>query len=124
MVNSENTLLRLDYKNLEVYKKGIDLVTEVYKLTKSFPKDEQFGIISQLRRASILIISNLAEGSARKSSTERKRFYEISRSSLVEVDSQLEIAKKLQLVSDIENEKLFILIEEVYKMLSSLISST
>ncbi|MBU1101087.1 MAG: four helix bundle protein [Bacteroidetes bacterium] len=117
-------MLRLNHKNLDVYKKGTDLVTEVYQLTRSFPKEEQFGLTSQLRRASISIISNLAEGSARKSSLERKRFYEISRSSLVEVDAQLEIAIKLNFLSQSDNEEVFVLIEEVFKMLSSLISNT
>lgn len=117
-------MLRLNHKNLEVYKKGSGLVAEVYQLTRSFPKEEQFGLTSQLRRASISIISNLAEGSARKSSLERKRYYEISRSSLVEVDSQLEIAIRLNFLTQSENEKVFLLIEEVFKMLSSLITKT
>ena len=82
-------MLKLAHKELDVWQKTINLITNVYKLTNSFPKDEQFGLTSQLRRASISIISNLSEGFARSSELETKRFFDIARASLVEVDTQI-----------------------------------
>ncbi|MEZ4688754.1 MAG: four helix bundle protein [Ignavibacteria bacterium] len=93
-------MLNLGHKKLEVWKLSIDLIKFIYKTTESFPKSELFGITSQLRRASVSIASNIAEGCARKSLQERKRFFEISRSSLVEVDTQLEICKELNYMSE------------------------
>lgn len=84
--------LKLAHKDLDVWKYAKQLVVEIYRITQSFPKEELFGLTNQLRRAAVSIVSNIAEGSARKSVNERKRFYEISRSSLVEIDSQLEIS--------------------------------
>jgi four helix bundle protein len=81
-------LLQLSHKNLEVYKVSLNLIKEVYKATASFPKEEQFVLISQIRRAAISVCSNIAEGASRTSKLEKKRFYEISRISLVEMDSQ------------------------------------
>jgi four helix bundle protein len=80
-------MLNLSHKDLEVYKISLLLVKEIYKLTRSYPKEEQFVLVTQLRRAAISVCSNLAEGAARKSGREKKRFYEISRSSLVEIDT-------------------------------------
>ena len=71
-----------------------------YNITENFPGSELFGVTNQLRRASVSIASNLAEGCARKSVIERKKFFEISRSSLVEVDTQLEISKELNFISE------------------------
>lgn len=92
-------MLNLNHKKLEVWKLSVDLIKLTYKTTESFPKSELFGVTNQLRRASVSIASNLAEGCARKSVIERKRFFEISRSSLVEVDTQLEICKELRFIS-------------------------
>ena len=85
-------MLNLSHKNLEVYKMSLKLIEEVYKATKSFPKEELYVLVSQIRRAAISICSNIAEGASRISKKEKKRFYEISRSSLVEMDTQFEIA--------------------------------
>ena len=80
-------MLNLNHKKLEVWKKSLDLIENIYTLTEKFPKSEIFGISNQLRRASVSITSNIAEGSSRNSKIERKRFFEISRSSLVEIDT-------------------------------------
>ncbi len=93
-------MLNLSHKKLEVWKLSIKLTKIIYQLTENFPKSELFGITSQLRRASVSIASNLAEGCARKSVFERKRFFEISRSSLVEVDTQLEICQELNYLDE------------------------
>jgi len=85
-------MLELNHKKLEVYKKSIELVKNIYKLTSKFPNSELYGLTSQIRRASISIVSNFSEGASRRTLAERKRFYEIARSSLVEIDCQIEIA--------------------------------
>ena len=74
-------MLELNHKKLEVYNKSKELIKKIYLLTEKFPKNEQFVLASQLRRASISVLLNIAEGSSRKSILERKRFYEIARSS-------------------------------------------
>src|SRR5215510_261199 len=84
-------MLKLSHKTLDVYKISLDLLKEVYRTTKNFPKEEQYVLISQLRRAAVSVCSNIAEGAARISKREKKRFYEIARSSVVEVDTQFEI---------------------------------
>ena len=93
-------MLDLKHKRLDTWKLSIQLVKEIYKETEKFPKAEMYGITGQLRRAAVSIPSNIAEGSSRKSGIERKRFYEIARSSLIEVDTQLEIASELDYLSE------------------------
>ncbi|MFQ5823280.1 MAG: four helix bundle protein [bacterium] len=89
-------MLNLNHKKLDTWKLGIEFVIDIYQMTEGFPKSEIYGLTNQLRRAAVSIPSNIAEGASRKSSIERKRFYEIARSSLVEIDTQLEIAIKLK----------------------------
>lgn len=93
-------MLKLNHKKLAVWEKSLKLIKEVYRLTAKLPKEEQYVLTSQLRRASISVASNIAEGSARKSVSERKRFYQISRSSSVEIDTQIEICKLLEYFID------------------------
>lgn len=116
-------MLNLSHKNLEVYKLSLQFVKEVYDLTKSFPKEEQYALINQLRRAAISVCSNIAEGAAQSSKAEKKRFYDISRSSLVEVDTQIAIAL---LLGYLKNEELVTLrsyTESVFRMTSKMISN-
>ena len=89
-------MLNLAHKNLDVWKKSLEYVSSIYKLSQSFPREEQFGLTSQLRRASVSLISNIAEGFARSSELETKRFLQIAKSSLVEIDTQIEIAIMLK----------------------------
>ena len=88
-------MLTLSHKTLDVYKISMNLVREIYKATGLFPKKEQFILTFQIKRAAISVVSNIAEGASRISKPEKKRFYEIARSSLVEIDSQFEIAINL-----------------------------
>ncbi|MEP0007245.1 MAG: four helix bundle protein [Balneola sp.] len=113
-------MIKLNHKKLNVYKSSIELVSEIYKLTSTFPSSENFGLISQLRRASVSIPSNIAEGSARSSDTERKRFLQIARSSLVEVDTQIEIALTLNYLNEKDIEHLSDLSNQVFAMLSKM----
>ncbi len=83
------------HKNLDVWKLGIELVKDIYKITKDFPDDEKFGIISQIRRSAVSIPSNIAEGAARNSNKDYIRFLYIALGSLSEIETQLIIAKEL-----------------------------
>ena len=85
-------MLQLAHKKLDVYAIALNFTKEIYELTKSFPKEEQFALISQLRRAALSVCNNLAEGSVRVSKADKRRCYEISRSSLVEIDTQFEVS--------------------------------
>jgi len=87
------------YENLEAWKEGANLAVRIYEITKSYPKEEIFGITSQLRRAVISISSNLAEGAARKSKRDFKQFVHIASGSLNEVDSLLHISSRLSLIN-------------------------
>lgn len=116
-------MLNLSHKNLEVYKIALLLVKEVYAVTKLLPKDELYGLTSQLRRAAVFVSSNLAEGAARKSAKEKKRFFEVSRSSLVEVDTQIEICLLLEYLKNENITELGKYSESVFRMLSKMIGN-
>ena len=116
-------MLELSHKNLEVYKIALQLVKEVYAITKIFPKEEQYVLVSQLRRAVVSICSNIAEGAARKTKPDRRRFYEIARSSLVEVDTQVEAALILNYITKGQIKNIESYLESVFKMLSKMISN-
>jgi len=117
-------MLLLNHKKLEVWNKSMELVTNIYLITKTFPKEELFGLTNQLRRAAVSVVSNIAEGSARKSNIERKRFYEISRASLVEIDSQIEISYRLEYINKDKLDLVSGLINSVFALLSNLILKT
>ena len=93
------------HKELDIWKFGIDLVEKVYQLTSAFPKEEIYGLTSQLRRASVSIPSNIAKGAARKGKNENIQFLYIALGSLSEVDTQLIIAHRLQYIDNITVEE-------------------
>lgn len=88
------------HKNLEVWKKSIELVKDIYLITRDYPQDEKFGIISQMRRAAVSIPSNIAEGNARMSSKEASRFIDIAIGSIAELDTQIIISKELGFIKE------------------------
>lgn len=110
------------YQDLIVWQKSVELVTDIYSLTESFPDLEKFGLVNQMRRCAVSIPSNIAEGHARKSSGDFLRFLRMSYGSAAELETQLLISNKLEFVSEKEfndmNEKL----TEVKKMLNKLMS--
>lgn len=83
------------HRDLEVWKRSMDLVTVLYAVTSCWPKDEVYGLTSQVRRASVSIPSNIAEGAGRNGTAEFKRFLGIAQGSLAEVETQLEIARRI-----------------------------
>jgi len=84
------------HKDLDVWKKSMDLVEEVYRFTQGFPDREKYGLINQIRRCAISVPSNIAEGSARNTSKETTQFCYISLGSLAELETQLLIAERLK----------------------------
>jgi four helix bundle protein len=113
-------MLDLSHKKLDIWKFSLDLVTKIYALTSHFPKEELFGLTIQLRRASVSVSSNIAEGLSRTSKLEKIRFLEISRSSVVEIDTQLEIALKLKLCNKNELKEIEKLLNSLFAMITSL----
>lgn len=89
------------YRNLIVYQKGKEVVMQTYRLLKKFPREEQYALCDQLRRASTSITSNIAEGMTRHSSKDRSHFFEISYGSLMEVSSQMDVACDLGYITSI-----------------------
>ncbi len=106
------------HKDLEVWKMGIDLVEKIYKMTNGFPKVEQYGLTTQMRRASISVPSNIAEGYARNSGKELVHFLYIALGSLSELETQLIIAHRL---SYTQSQDLFQDIEVIRRMTINLI---
>ena len=90
--------IKVNHKELQVYKLASDLIINCYKISGALPSDERFNLIQQLKRASISVKLNIAEGSSRRSLVERKRFYEIARGSLIEIDTILEVGCQLNYI--------------------------
>jgi len=109
------------FKDLQVWKVSMDLVTEIYKKTDKFPKSEIYGLTNQIRRSSISIPSNIAEGCGRKTSKEYLYFLYVSKGSLSELETQIEISRRLGFLSDKENESVHQKIKYLNSMLVNLI---
>ena len=110
----------MDHKDLEVWKLSIDTVTEIYRITDSFPKTEAYGLTQQMRRAAVSISSNIAEGAARGSDKEFIHFLKIASGSLAEVETQIIIAKRLRYIGN--DAPILDKIKTIRKMLSGLIN--
>ena len=111
------------YKDLIVWQKSISLVTDVYTLTKKFPVDERYGLVTQLNRAVISVPSNIAEGWGRELSKNYLQFLRISRGSLMEVETMILISKNLNFITEKDYLEIQGKIEEVGKILQGLIKS-
>lgn len=88
----------MKYEDLVIWRKAMDLVTDIYKVTATFPADERFGLTSQIRRAAVSIPSNIAEGHGRKSTAAYLNHLSIAHGSLMEVETQLQISARLEFV--------------------------
>ena len=110
------------YQNLKVWEKATQLVLEVYALTNAFPKDEMYGLTSQVRRAAVSIPSNIAKGSERRSDKDFVRFLRMASASLAEVETHLFIAMKLNYLEEHAYVQILELSAEIGKMIHGLIS--
>lgn len=111
-----------DYKNLLVWKKAMDLVVEIYNITKLLPKEETYCISDQLRRSAVSVPSNIAEGQSRNSVKEFIQFLAIARGSLAELETQLIICERVNMITINDIIKAQDLSSEVGKMINGLIS--
>ena len=111
-----------NFRNLLIWQKSMILVTEIYKITRTFPKEEAFGLTSQLRRCSVSIPSNIAEGYGRGSDTEFKRFLSITLGSLFELQTQIEIAYNIQYINEDIFKNFYDHSREIEIMLTSFIN--
>lgn len=109
-----------DYTKYNVWNEAIELGVRIYDFTSQYPKHEQFGLSSQLRRAVVSISSNIAEGTSRSSELEFCRFIEIAIGSAFEVNSQIILSKRLQYINEIDFSEISNLIDQLLKQLSSL----
>jgi four helix bundle protein len=114
-------ILKLAHTKLDVFYVTRTLVKDIYQLSMKFPSEEKFAMTSQVRRAATSIHLNLAEGSSRKSGKEKARFYEISRSSLVEVDTALDLAEYLGFIQQSEIDSISADVIKCFTMLTSMI---
>jgi four helix bundle protein len=110
-----------DFHDLTVWQRAIDLTVCIYKLTQRFPKEEMYGLVSQLRRASVSVASNLAEGRGRLNPAEFRQFLGIALGSTFEVQTQLIVARRLNLGNEKAIDEAAALGNEVSKMLTSFI---
>ena len=111
------------YRKLIAYQKGKEVVKRTYKLLKKFPAEERYAMCDQLRRASVSITSNIAEGVSRYSAKDKSHFIEIAYGSLMEVSSQFDIAEDLGYITAEDRQNIDLLIEEEARLLSGLQNS-
>lgn len=108
------------HENLDVWKKSVDFSVETYRLTEGFPNDERFGLTSQLRRASVSIAANIAEGAARRSSKEFLNFLSIAQGSASEIETELLIALRLGFLSEDTHKVHLARLDEIGRMITGL----
>lgn len=111
------------YKDLKVWQKSMDLAVEIYSLVRRLPKEEQYSLADQMRRAVVSIPSNIAEGKNRNSLKEFKQFLSIARGSVAELETQLILCNKINYLTEEETENAVKMCQEVGRMLYGLISS-
>ena len=116
--------LELSHTKTPVFQQTENLALESYRITKTFPADERFAMVQQIRRAVLSVHLNLAEGCSRKSSTERKRYFEIARGSVIEIDAALGLAFKLQYCEMKSIGNLGTLLVSCFKQLTAMIASS
>ena len=108
------------YRDLNVWKDGMDLAVEIYAATRSFPSEERFGLVQQMRRAAVSIPSNIAEGYGRRTARQRYNFLENALGSVFELETQTELSSRLEFLTDEHFQKLAETIRGIGKGLTSL----
>ena len=112
------------YRRLVVWQKADELAYQIYHVTKAFPEDERFGLVSQMRRASVSVAANIVEGYTRSSSKERIRFYEIARGSLTELEYYIDfVYTRLKYIDAVAFELLASLRQDVGRLLHGFLKS-
>jgi four helix bundle protein len=112
------------FTDLFAWQEAHKLVLLIYKITKTFPKEEVFGLIMQMRRCSVSITSNIAEGFSRQSYREKVQFYSVALGSHTELQNQLLISRDVKIISPEQFDELFTVALKVHKILSGLIKSS
>ena len=112
----------MEYKDLQVWQKAVDLCVEVYRLVKLLPKEETYALSDQIRRSVVSIPSNIAEGYARRSTKEYLKFLSIANGSRTELETQLIICKKIGYLKDTDISSAIQTTEEIGKMISTIMS--
>ena len=115
--------LQLNHQRLEVYSHSRQFVKECYQLTKMLPPEERFGMTTQIMRAALSVHLNIAEGSSRKSGMERKRYFEIARGSVIEIDAALDIAFEMGYLKSYDSSKIAVSMVSCFKLLTGLIQA-
>ncbi|TDI34618.1 MAG: four helix bundle protein [Acidobacteria bacterium] len=109
-----------NYRKLIAWQRGMDLAEAIYRVTAEFPSVERFGLSRQLRRAAVSVISNITEGRGRRSTKDFKRFVDIAYGSLCELETQLELAERLDFFSKEERQRTLALVSETGRLLNGL----
>lgn len=112
------------FTDLKAWQEGHKLVLDIYRITEFFPKNEQYGLVSQMRRAAVSITSNVAEGFSRDSFSDKSHFYIMAHGSLTELQNQILVAKDVKYIGKSESDILFVQTELVYRILGGLIRSS
>jgi four helix bundle protein len=111
------------HRDLIAWQKGMDLIEQVYQVTRRFPQDERFGLVSQIRRAAVSIPSNIAEGFGRRTKQDYMRFLDMARGSANELDTQLQIAERLQFMPKQQAGDLLTALDEIQRVLYGLMQA-
>ena len=114
--------LQISHTKLNVYAHANELIVDCYAFVRSLPAEEKYNLSQQIKRAALSVKLNIAEGATRKSLRERKRFFEISRGSLVEIDAAFEVCVKLNYFKEENLASLSVLVNKIYGMLSKMIA--
>ena len=109
-----------NYRDLKVWQRAMDLVSGIYEITKAFPREEMYGLTSQIRRAAVSVPSNIAEGQGRRSDREFSRFLSIAHGSLREMETQVLIAQRLGYLQDENADGMLGLSAEVGRLMNGL----
>ena len=110
------------YRDLRVWQRGMDLVAEVYEVTREFPQEERFGLTSQMRRSAISVPSNIAEGFGRESNGDFARFLRVAQGSLKELETQLLVSQRLDMLAADDADATLGKCDEIGRILRGLIS--
>ena len=116
--------IKISHQNFPVYISSKNLATECYKITENFPGTEKFALVQQIRRAAVSVVLNIVEGLSRRSNQERKRYFEISRGSIIEIDAAFEISQTMGYLKSMNsNTKIESSMNETFAQLSGLIKA-